>query len=363
MKQGMKFENLYDRIIATANCADDFVVSGNTLQMSSDGKHLLHCIPDVAPELHIDDVAHDQFSYRLGIPRAYYKKMRDVKPALLSDNVNAWLEDSEKHMLRTLDNSSLALGSNPITSVRALLSQKYRRIDNHDVLSALMPKIGEKDFEVQSCDVTPYNMFVKITFPYARADVTVGDTVEAGVIIRNSEVGWGSCSVELFIHRLVCTNGMVIPEKVWSARKYHSGAKVQFDESTARIVSEQTQQLADAAFLSSFHDVIEAARNEKTIQLIADDYRKASDDKIAPGMNIEESVERLSKKLLITQDEQTAVLEHFVRDGDFSRWGFANAVTRSAQDATSYERATELERVGGHVIAMPTADFQRAIAA
>jgi hypothetical protein len=218
-----------------------------------------------------------------------------------------------------------------------------------------MPKIAEKDFTVSSCELTPFNMFLKVNFPFAQAEVAKGDVVEAGVMIRNSEVGWGSCSVVLFVQRLVCTNGMVIPENIYQARKYHSGPRLIVDDESRQIVSDRTRMIEDQAFLSSLHDVIDTARNETTIKNIAGRFREASED-IIEG-EVTETVERLSKRLLITQEEQSNVLEHLIRDGDFSRWGFANAVTRTAQDSGSYDRATELEKLGGQVIAMPSKEF------
>jgi hypothetical protein len=36
------------------------------------------------------------------------------------------------------------------------------------------------------------------------------------------------------------------------------------------------------------------------------------------------------------------VLKHLILGGSLTTWGLANAVTRAAQDAESYDRATEL---------------------
>ena len=45
--------------------------------------------------------------------------------------------------------------------------------------------------------------------------------------------------------------------------------------------------------------------------------------------------------------EASGILGHLAAGGNLSRWGFANAVTRYAQDVESYDRATELEKLGG----------------
>ena len=356
MKQGTNFQTLAAKIDATSKSAEDYVVSGKNLRMTYDGTDLMHNIPDLQPYAKISDIAHDQLSGRLGIPRAYYRKMREENNQLLADNVNTWLDNSGEHMLRLINNhefDDIEQG----TFARAILSNRYRRIDNDQVIEGLMPKIAESEFEMQSCDLTPYNMFIKVSFPFAQAEVAKGDVVEAGVMIRNSEVGWGSCSVTLFIHRLVCTNGMVLPETIYQARKYHSGARLNFDEHSREIISDRTRMIEDQAFLSSLHDVIDTARNPKTIENIAGSFREASEDVIEG--EVKEVVERLSKRLLITSEEQDSVLEHLIRDGDLSRWGFANAVTRTAQDSKSYDRATELEKLGGNVIDMPSNEFMR----
>ena len=40
-----------------------------------------------------------------------------------------------------------------------------------------------------------------------------------------------------------------------------------------------------------------------------------------------------------------------------SLWGLANAVTRSAEDCESYDRAIEMERIGGQVIELEPSVF------
>jgi hypothetical protein len=48
--------------------------------------------------------------------------------------------------------------------------------------------------------------------------------------------------------------------------------------------------------------------------------------------------------------------------GGVSAWGLANAVTRKAEDATDYDRATELEAAGGRVIELPPAEWRALVA-
>ena len=62
-----------------------------------------------------------------------------------------------------------------------------------------------------SCEVTENRLYVKAVTDRLQREVKsrrVGDVVEAGVMISNSEVGLGSVLVTPFAHFLVCLNGM-----------------------------------------------------------------------------------------------------------------------------------------------------------
>ena len=67
----------------------------------------------------------------------------------------------------------------------------------------------------------------------------------------------------------------------------------------------------------------------------------------------QDAVEIVAKRFDLREGEQDNVLTHLAKGGDLSLWGLANAVTRSAEDCESYDRAIELERVGGMVVELP----------
>ena len=134
------------------------------------------------------DLFHDQLGGKLGIPNTYYDKMRNESPELLMQNVNHWLHrDPEPRMVRTLDNKA-----------RAFLSNKFRTLDNYDMLQAVLPTLHEHQMKFISCEVTERRMYLKVLFPGVQADVVPKDTVQAGLVISNSEVGAGRSSATLF---------------------------------------------------------------------------------------------------------------------------------------------------------------------
>ena len=48
--------------------------------------------------------------------------------------------------------------------------------------------------------------------------------------------------------------------------------------------------------------------------------------------------------------ERQSMLKHLIEGGDLSRYGLVNAVTRTAEDVASYDRATEIEMIGYELV-------------
>lgn len=292
--------------------------------------------------LAISDTAHEQIGSRLEIPRAYYQRMMEQAPALLSGNVNHWLrsDPSRKFMVRTLDGS-----------VRALLSDRYRPLDHEDLLEAVLPKLIEAGCSVESCDVTERRLYLKAVTPRIQAEVSVGDVVQAGLMISNSEIGLGSVRVEPLLYRLVCKNGAIVNHL--AMKRAHVGKRSPFleFEQTDEYYRDETRKADDRAFWLKVHDVVTALLDETVFHGIVERWREAKGQKIV-GDPVE-VVERTAKKFNLLEGERIGVLTHLIQGGDLSAYGLLNAVTRTAQDVDSYDRSTELERIGGSIIELP----------
>ena len=65
-------------------------------------------------------------------------------------------------------------------------------------------------------------------------------------------------------------------------------------------------------------------------------------------------VELLAYKFQLTENERGDILRQLFMQADSSRYGLINAVTAASKIAKSYDRATELERIGGEILALPT---------
>lgn len=245
MKQKKTIIQLAQELERQRLARKDFIADTRSLQVQTDGgRSRLHIQMDQTEEnFWLNELAHKQLAERLQIPQKYYHKMRFEYPSLLDENINSWLEkQAERRMIRTLDGN-----------VRAFLSDRYRRLDNLELADAIFPILQDlKTIEVVSSEVTETHMYIKITNKRLRTEVAVGDVVQAGLVISNSEVGLGSLKVEPLIFRLICKNGLIV--KDYAQKRYHVGKQIESEDSTYEIFSDQTLAQDDKAFFMKVQD-------------------------------------------------------------------------------------------------------------
>ena len=281
-----------------------------------------------------------QVSRFLDIPAKYYDRMVAQAPALAVETLNTWLERSpSRRLVRTLDGTA-----------RAWLSDRYHRIDNYALANAVLPLVTElsPDAWVESCQVTETKMYLKVINPRLTDEVKPGDYVQSGFILSNSEVGAGSVQVQPLIYRLVCSNGLVVNEA--GLTRYHLGSRTGRNNEAFELYSERTLALEDQALLGKVQDTVRAAAQPEQFAKVLQRMRQAAATRLEG--NPAEVVEVTGKKVGLLEAEQGDVLTHLIQGGDLSQWGLVNAITRTSQDIADYERATELERLGGVVLAM-----------
>lgn len=337
MKQGIKtIQNLYQKLERQREVRKDLIADTRSLNVSStDGMSILNITTsEEILAFKVSDIAHRQIADRLNIPSKYYERMRSEYPALLDKNINGWLmKNQEKRMLRTLDGK-----------LRAFLSDRYRRLDNLELVDHVLPVIAQmRGCEVVSCDVTETHLYLKIINKTMKAEVVPGDVVQAGFVISNSEIGLGALKVEPLVYRLVCKNGLI--SKDYAHKKYHTGRQVEDTDNAYELYSDATLAADDKAYFMKVQDIVSAAVDESKFTLTVNKMRTAMNMKT--GENPVETVEVLGNRYILNKNERASILRHFIMGNDFSQYGLVNAVTRSSQDVADYNRATELERLGG----------------
>lgn len=339
MKQGITLQELAAEITRQQETKADYLADTGAMRMVESDNELSFELEGKDDGFKINDNAHSQIGQYLGIPAKYYTKMQEESPHLLTQNVNHWLHtQTENRMLRTLDGN-----------LRAFLSDRYRRIDNGEIAETVLPIIADmKTAQVMSCQITETRMYIKVVNPRIQSEVKVGDVVQSGVIISNSEVGCGSVSISPLIYRLACTNGMVAQDG--GVRKYHIGRSNDADLDMG-IFKDETIEADDRAFLLKVRDAVTAAADQTAFNRIVQQMRDAAEAKIEP-IAVPKVVEITSKQFGVTISEGEGILGHLIAGGDLSLYGMANAITRYAQDVNSYDRSTELEATGYKVLTM-----------
>ena len=77
-----------------------------------------------------------------------------------------------------------------------------------------------------------------LAFPTALAvEVKVGDPVSVGVLFENSYDGSKRLSASLYVHRLACSNGMIVPQLFGRVRFKHTLASAGWEDEVARVLS------------------------------------------------------------------------------------------------------------------------------
>ncbi|HUK07324.1 MAG TPA: hypothetical protein VLX09_05600, partial [Stellaceae bacterium] len=295
----------------------------------------------------VTDLALTQVGDRVGIPTKYVRRMQTEAPALLAANVNHWFrERHETRMVRTLDGKA-----------RAFLSNRYARIDNLDVAEVALPVLGNvSGLRVVSCEVTEHRLYIKAVTDRVRREITsrrVGDIVEAGVMISNSEVGLGSVLVTPFAYFLACTNGAV---REGGKRWNHIGRHAAEQDDIYALLTDETKAADDKALLLKVRDTIGAALDETLFDRWVGKVQGTTDNRIEG--DVTKAIEVLGNRLSLTNSEQSSVLRYLVEGGDLSQYGLMNAVTRTAEDAQSYDRATELEAAGAAIVDLDKSEWR-----
>ncbi len=353
MKAGLTITEMAAEIERQAAAKVDYLVNPQKLEMESmGGSPMLRVLDggvDLLEPLSIQETAHRQMGAHLGIPWKYYEKMLQEEPGLLSYNVNHWFQRGEPapRMLRTMDGRA-----------RAFLSNRYRLIDNFEIATAVLPIIMEmQGARFESCNLSENYLYIKVVNPRLTGEVRVGDVVQAGIVISNSETGLGAVNVQPLVYRLACLNGMVVNDASTRTRRNHVGRANSTDENFA-LYSQETLEQDSKAFMMKVQDTVKAAVDEARFAKVLDTMKESTQAKLDTS-DIPALVKLTGSNFGLTDAEGKGVLQHLLEDADYTLYGLANAVTRFSQDVDDYDRASKLEVIGYNVMTMPQAMFRQ----
>lgn len=331
--------NEVERIESIKN---DYLVPSNNIRMFDDNSFAVNDM-----NFGINSFAHGQVAEKLGIPKKYYDAMEAI-PGLRTINVNEWLREKQdsKYLVRTLDGTT-----------RAFLSDRYRPIDNYDVLSSFLPVIKGMDVKIQpnTLSLTETKMYIPVIFPTLEGEVKKGDVVQAGIILTNSEVGAGAVDIKRMVWRLVCSNGLISASVL---RKYHIGSRI--DEENFDLFANDTILAELDAFKLRMRDIIKDALNPQKFQEYLLKMQGAAEDKIR---NVNETVANITKRFGLSEKHNDLIINNMVEEGNLNRYGLANGLTALAHDLDNIDAQYEVEKMGAQVIEMSRTEWGKYVAA
>lgn len=270
------------------------------------------------PAVQLMPHAHEQLCARLQYPVKLYQKL----PGNLNDmNVN-WLiqhgaYDSDV-MIRMIDGSQ----------GRAIMSAKFEPFDNLELLKLLEPFCGEAIVRWHFDDLMTFH--ASLSFPKLRDEIRVGDIVERGIHVSNSEVGVRSVTIAGYVFRLRCKNGAVSTGGDGVAFRFrHVGDH-------ERLMA-AVQGALDSVMMET--QGLIAAFKVALTERIADPYKM---------------IEDLSKERQLTQEEYKAALDAYIAgasqdpETQGTKFGVSQAFS-AASAMTDGERRFEMQRLSADV--------------
>jgi hypothetical protein len=369
MKAGLTLTQLAQEIERQAESKRDFIAPASELRVTSEQRVIADDAGEedrviTVPVLHVggnqfplNKVGHEQLAEYTGIPKAYYDRMLADEPALLATNANRWLaekaREKDQRMVRTLDGKA-----------RALLSSKYRALDNVELAEAILPVLLQQNLMIMSSQITERRLYIKAVDRKILLDVPTGralgdgshvffDTVSPAITISNSEVGGGALSIETGVYTKVCTNLAMIGTGI---RKFHTGSRSELSPEVMELLSDETKRATDAAVWGQVRDIITGAFDLARFKEVTKKLEEATTDRIQA--DVPKVIEVVGKKFGFNEGEKKGILQRLIEGGDLTRYGLHSAITRNAEDVPDYDRASEMERFGGRVIELPRNQWQ-----
>jgi len=305
------------------------------------------------------------------VPIKFARALIEDKPLVAADLLSQLLLTGKStNLVRMLDGK-----------VRAFLSDRYQPLDNYTLAFNAMEVAKSVSAEIIEASIGEHHMRIKFTSRQlwgAVNDLKQGDrsswytgglgnqdhlrrvgartrgdmpggpgTIHPVVTIENSETGKGGLHVRVGIMQAVCFN-LATVESVVS--NIHLGSRIE-----AGIFSQETIRLDAETVMSKASDAIATAFNSDRFDALVAKVNGANAVAIKPV----EAVNFAVQENVITETQKDALLAHFMGEsaggmvGD-TAYGFAQAISRLAQDTEDGDDAFALEEFAGKIINKPS---------
>ena len=342
MKKGKPLKPMLQKINEDSKRHKDYIVNLKDLQMFSAklGKQIF-------PRLKVNeqcsgtlnDHALGKLCRKLQIPANYIRLCLPWGNVVV-DNLNHWIDVTKdrKLMIRVRENGSDTIGDNVI---RAVLSDRYKRLDNDLVANKTLDKLMDMKAEIKYASYNGDQLNLTAVTPELSGEVKVGDTVQGGITITNCEVGTQSLLIQPFIYRLVCSNGMVAPRYLNRFYAKHVGKvliDLDKDDQAIKIIHKMQKQLELVSNPELF---------QENLQKLKDATNVTTHSTKVVQLFKHHSLSDWERKEVFQRLDNHIVGDSFTTDN----YTLSNAITNVANhEEVSEDRARFLQELGGLII-------------
>ncbi len=158
--------------------------------------------------------------------------------------------------------------------------------------------------------------------------------VHAGFLLSNSEVGSGRWQIMPEITVLRCSNGLTLTKDGFA--RNHVGARM---EDGLLEWSEDTQGKELGLVTAQTRDVVKAVLSTDYLERKVDELERKAGKVVAEP---EKTIEVVAKKLSFSREEQDGILRHFFLGGQLTAGGVMQAVTSYSQTMGNADAAHDL---------------------
>lgn len=267
-----------------------------------------------------------QLCGKLGVPARYIEKCAlNGHVDLAQDNLNTWICNFDKDLfLRAYKDK-----------IRGVLSSRYSVLDTPEILEVLNSSTRGLDLKVKEYFMSPERFHLRLV--QQEKMKILGEDLFAGIQVDSSDVGRSTLTVNFFIYKQICTNGLCITK----------GAGNLFTQKHISISSEDFKEQLVASL--------------KGVPMLIDEYthtiqRCSIQNNILGGKKIPKEgdllndlIQKIRYRTGIPEAGAVKVIDLARDKYGSSDWGVINAITEVAQDYT-LEKRIELERAAGSML-------------
>jgi hypothetical protein len=347
--------------------ARDIVIDAGRLDhgvnISPDGKASYRLgvpfVGDAFEGFPLSPTALGQVAQAASIPGDYAKRIHGDYPLLFADSVATLLPKDKARMVRSLDGR-----------VRAFLSDRYRVLDNFDLAFSVLTEANKVGAEIQRWTLTEDRFEARLIVPdwretigyrdlgqgggghqffKAPSDGQGGSVIIPGLYVSNSETGKGGQVVRPYLLDSVCNNGALIETTL---RTVHLGGQV-----GEGILTREAAEADSRAVWLRVRDVIAAVFDREAFTKTVEQFRKTGEFELGNPL---EAVDYVVTNHGLTDEDKQALINELIapshgRNANGTVLSLLNAITQRAQayETSDPEKATELEAIGGRIIANP----------